>query len=64
MTADLRIRKRSGSDTTAFAAAAGLSRITFHDLRHSYATGALKSAKWASPTPEHWSDRRHWPRRL
>ena len=23
------------------AAAAGLSRITFHDLRHSYATGAL-----------------------
>ena len=25
------------------AAAAGLSRITFHDLRHSYATGALKS---------------------
>jgi integrase len=24
------------------AAAAGLSRITFHDLRHSYATGALK----------------------
>ena len=25
------------------AAAAGLSRITFHDLRHSYATGALKA---------------------
>jgi integrase len=24
-------------------AAAGLSRITFHDLRHSYATGALKA---------------------
>ena len=23
--------------------AAGLSRITFHDLRHSYATGALKA---------------------
>jgi integrase len=25
------------------AAAAGLARITFHDLRHSYATGALKA---------------------
>ena len=25
------------------AAAAGLPRITFHDLRHSYATGALKA---------------------
>ena len=25
------------------AAAAGLSRITFHDLRHSYATGALRA---------------------
>jgi len=25
------------------AAAAGLSRITFHDLRHSYATSALKA---------------------
>jgi integrase len=25
------------------AAAAGLSRITFHDLRHTYATGALKA---------------------
>jgi integrase len=25
------------------AAAAGLTRITFHDLRHSYATGALKA---------------------
>ena len=25
------------------AAAAGLSRITFHDLRHAYATGALKA---------------------
>jgi integrase len=25
------------------AAAAGLSRITFHDLRHSYATGVLKA---------------------
>ena len=25
------------------AAAAGLSRIAFHDLRHSYATGALKA---------------------
>jgi integrase len=25
------------------AAAAGLSRITFHDLRHSYATSALRS---------------------
>jgi Phage integrase family len=25
------------------AAAAGLSRITFHDLRHSYATGAVKA---------------------
>ncbi|MUM34838.1 tyrosine-type recombinase/integrase, partial [Mycolicibacterium sp. CBMA 361] len=25
------------------AASAGLARITFHDLRHSYATGALKA---------------------
>ena len=33
------------------AAAAGLSRITFHDLRHSYATGALKagiSPRWSA----------------
>ena len=38
----------SGPDTIrqrfdCLAAAAGLSRITFHDLRHSYATGALKA---------------------
>ena len=38
----------SGPDTIRqrfdrLAAAAGLSRITFHDLRHSYATGALKA---------------------
>jgi integrase len=26
-----------------FVAAAGLARITFHDLRHFYATGALKA---------------------
>lgn len=35
------------------AAAAGLSRITFHDLRHSYATGALK----AGVNPKVISDR-------
>jgi integrase len=35
------------------AAAAGLSRITFHDLRHSYATGALK----AGISPKVVSDR-------
>ncbi|MDT5079777.1 MAG: hypothetical protein QOJ80_4414 [Mycobacterium sp.] len=35
------------------AAAAGLSRITFHDLRHSYATGALK----AGVSPKVVSDR-------
>ena len=35
------------------AAAAGLSRITFHDLRHSYATGALK----AGVSPKILSDR-------
>jgi integrase len=33
------IRQRFGR----LAAAAGLSRITFHDLRHSYATGALRA---------------------
>ena len=38
------------------AAAAGLSRITFHDLRHSYATGALK----AGIQPE-GGQRPHWP---
>jgi integrase len=35
------------------AAAAGLSRITFHNLRHSYATGALK----AGMSPKVVSDR-------
>ncbi|MDT5400459.1 MAG: hypothetical protein QOK33_3690, partial [Mycobacterium sp.] len=35
------------------AAAAGLTRITFHDLRHSYATGALK----AGVSPKVVSDR-------
>ncbi len=35
------------------AAAAGLSRITFHDLRHSYATGALK----AGISPKELSER-------
>jgi integrase len=34
-------------------AVAGLSRITFHDLRHSYATGALK----AGISPKVVSDR-------
>ena len=36
-----------------FAATAGPSRITFHDLRHSYATGALK----AGVSPKVVSDR-------
>lgn len=42
-TADRRIPTRSGSASNCLAAAAGLSWITFHGLRHSYATGALKA---------------------
>jgi integrase len=38
-----RDRRWSLTTSEGWRAAAGLSRITFHDLRHSYATGALKA---------------------
>lgn len=36
-------RRGHASWRRSLSAAAGLSRITFHDLRHSYATGALRA---------------------
>jgi integrase len=44
-------------------AAAGLSRITFHDLWHSYATGALKAGVSAKVVSDRISRHENGPRR-